>query len=428
LRTLFNTFYFFILGLSLLHGQDISLLHSKGKIPSTYINPALPLDNTFNLGLANINFYSEKGGPVISDLTSKNNDGSLYIDIKNLDDIKAFNYYLEYDIRTLDVAFKFRPFTIMAGHGFRSSANITIAPDLIQILKDGNAPYIGQHLELGPNINVLAFNELYLGLQKAIGRFTLGARAKLLFGTSSVYTERSHIGFTTLEEYYQLQFDNDYLIRSSSFLKYDALDDITIDYTQFTFDNLFYNNRGFAVDLGAAFDVSEHLTLTASALDLGYIKWDYSPRKYELTGEYTFEGVDIIDYLEDSTLTITDTLYNLLDVKSSQEKYSTTLNKNFTLGAAYTIHGWSFNALYQLQYRFDERNHRFSVSAAKKLGILDIGAMYSMNKNNFKAFGIYTSLYLKPVYVYASTQDILGLLNPLDARNISFRFGASLQF
>ncbi|MBK8670398.1 MAG: hypothetical protein IPN89_13495 [Saprospiraceae bacterium] len=412
-------------------GQDISLLHLQGTMPGTFINPALILDKKINVSLAQIYLSLGTDGPSLNTLTSKNTSGQRYIDIKKLSgNLDSYhNVFFANDIRTLDVSIKAGGIAWMAGHGFRSSANVRYPRGLVELAAQGNAAFVGQTIQVGPTFDVLAYNELYLGAQRTLGNFTLGVKAKLLYGTSSISTERSDVLLTTKADYYQLELKNDYLIRSSALFRYSSLDSITVKYTGFTFDNLFYNNRGFALDIGASFKINKQITISASALDIGSIKWDFFPRKYTSKGTFTFEGIDLAEYLGDTTFTgIKDTLLGIIKVKSQVEEYSTTLNSTFTVAGTYDFSSsWSFNALYMLRNDYGYRNNILSVSAVKKFKYIDAGLMYRLSKGNFTSLGIYGRLKVGPVSGYVSTDNIIGLVKPFDNKSATLRIGATIQ-
>lgn len=411
-------------------GQDMTLLHLNGFMPATIHNPAMPLQKKINCSLGAISLFGGTDGPSINDITSKNNKGQRFLDFKKIpDNLDVYHdIYLDYDIRTLDIGVKIGSFALMAGHGFRSASNIRYTKDLIQLLAFGNANFIGKTLDIGPTIDVMSFNELYLGAQKTSGKFTLGIKAKLLYGASSVNTESSTMQFYTNPEFYQLEFKNDYLLRSSSLLRYNSLDSITVNYSNLTFENIFYNNRGLAIDLGVNFKINDNLNLFASAVDIGSISWDFFPRKYSSQGIFNFSGVDIVDYLSDSTLSVKDTLLGLLDVKSSIEQYSTALNSTFSVGGSYINGKWMFNGLYQMRNRFGFRNHTLSLSAVRQISVFDLGLQYIMLKNSFTNIGIYGRLRMGPFSLYMSTDNLVSIFRPLDANSASARIGTTLQF
>ncbi|MCZ2102200.1 MAG: DUF5723 family protein [Chitinophagales bacterium] len=410
--------------------QNTPYYHLRGYMPATWVNPAIPLEKTINISIASVNVGLNTDGVAIQDLTSKNSEGNRYIDLKKIENFKRGKYdiYVDNDIRTIDAALKLGSFAIMAGHGFRSSANIGYNTDLIQLLAYGNAPFIGKTLDIGPSVDVLAYNELYLGLQKQFGALTLGGKAKLLYGTSALYTESSTMQFTTLDEYYQLQFNNEYLIRSSSLFKYQALDDVTVDYSGFTFDNFFYNNRGFAFDLGAHYQATDQLSLSASLLDVGSITWDFSPRKYESKGSFTFEGVDIINFIEDSTLSVKDTLLDLIDVTSSTEAFKTQLNRRLLIGGSYVMDTWSFEALYQMHRRYGKDWHQLSLAAYKRISFLDLGLLYTIHKNDFSSVGLYGGIKLKPLQLYVAADNIIRVFSYERAKNARVTAGLTIRF
>ncbi len=425
---------FFGLIVMLAFGQGLAqyapYYHLKGYIPATWVNPAIPLNNTVNINLTGVFAGLGTDGLAISDLSSKTESGSRYLDIKKINQIKNGNYSLNFenDIRTLDLGIKFGSLAFMAGHGFRSSVNMGYNSDLIKLLANGNGPYIGKTLEIGPSVNVTAYNELYLGAQAQISDLSLGVKAKLLYGVSSIYSESSKMQFTTLDEYYQLQFVNEYVIRSSNLLRYRALDDITINYSGFTFDNFFYNNRGLAVDVGIHYKINDQISISASALDIGKINWDFSPRKYESKGTFTFEGVDIINFIQDSTLRVQDTLLSLIEVTTASEKYSTSVNSRYLIGGSYEMDSWSFRVLYQLYCSEIQNQHQLSLSAFKSISFLDFGLLYTLQRNDLSNVGIYTGIKLKPIQLYVSANNIINLFSYEKATNTGVLAGLTLQF
>ncbi|MBC7884617.1 MAG: hypothetical protein H7X99_04040 [Saprospiraceae bacterium] len=413
------------------NAQDIGLLNMHGYLPATYLNPGIALEKKFNLSLAGINVLIGTDGPAINQITSRNSSGQRYLDVNKLDNnLEAYhNIFFENDIHTLDLSFKVGGLVLMTGHAFRSSGNFRYPKGLIQIAAQGNAAFTGQTIEIAPFVDINAYNELYLGLQNSFGPLTVGIKGKLLYGVANVTTEKARIGFSTNEEFYQLQFDTDYLVRSSALFRYNSLDSITFDYSGLSFDNFFYNNRGFAFDIGASLNLGDKLSLSVGAVDIGKINWDFSPRKYTSQGSFSFDGVDVLEYLGDSTsISISDTLIDLLEVKQVFENYSTSLKATITLGATYTLNNvWSFNSLLLFQDNINSKRTTWSVSAVRKLSIFDLGLQYTVSKNNFSDIGLFAKINLGPVSAFASTNNIFGLLRPFDNKSAGVRLGAVLQ-
>lgn len=422
--------FLFLLSFRLV-AQDISLLNLHGQLPSTYLNPGLKVDKKFNISLAGVNVLLGTDGPSINKITSKNSEGKRFIDIDKLDQsLNPYqNIFFNNDIHTIDVSLKLGSAMVMAGHAFRSSGNIRYPQGLINIAAQGNAAFIGQTIEIAPFVDVNAYNEIYIGLQKSFGSLTLGVKGKLLYGVANIQTDKANIGFTTDPEIYQLSLQTDYEIRSSAFLRYNSLDSITADYSGFAFDNLFYNNQGFAFDIGASYEVNEKFIISASMIDVGKINWDFFPRKYTSKGNFSFDGVDILDLLVDSTsISIQDTLIDLLKVTEQIENYSTTLPGTYTLGASYQWgEKWRFNGLLLHQRSNNNSRNLLSLSAVRKISIFDLGIQYTMTKNNYSGLGVFGKVKLGPIYAFASTDNIIGAFKPYDSRSASVRVGATFQ-
>lgn len=412
--------------------QDISQLHQQGRLAGTFLNPGLPLEKKWNLSLANIGISLYTDGPSINGITSRNAAGERFIDVTKLPANLADNYNIGFlaTARTLDIGLKLKQVTIMAGHRFSSVSNVRYTGSLLALAAQGNAAFIGQQLQIGPSLDASAYNEVYLGAQKTINNFTLGVRAKILYGTASLLTEESDMLFTTKSEYYQLELKNNYILRSSGLLRYYDVDDITIDLPSFSFDNFFYNNRGLAIDLGVAFKAGDKLLFSASALDLGSIKWDFFPRKYTSVGTFKYDGLDIIKYLGDTTqIAVADTILQNIKVESGLEPFKTLLNNTFTLGARYAINSsWDANLLYMLRNEFGIRKHYLTISTVKKISFLDLGLQYSISKNNWTSLGFYTSLKAGAFSCFASTENLPGLVKPFGTKRASLMIGASVQF
>ncbi len=417
----FNTFSF---------GQDITLFAQKGNMAGTLLNPAFSLDKKFNIVLGSFNAEIGTDGPSLHSITSKNSDGSRFLDKSKFD--KNFesenNLYTQFELRTLDVGMKLGTWGILAGHGFKIQSNFSFSEDLAQLLFLGNAPFIGQNLSVGPSLDVLAYNEVYLGAQKTVGRFTVGGKLKLLYGTVNTYTEKSNIQFTTDEEYYRWDFDTDLLVRGSGTIAYNSIDNVNYTVPEFSFENFFYNNRGWAFDLGVVFKPTENLTFSASALDIGSIQWDFFPRKYTSRGKFSFDGLDIFDISEVTENSLIDTLNQLFKVSQQIEEYNTPLNSTFALGASYVQNKWTYSALYQLRHNFGYRRNIVSLSAVRQFKFLDLGMQMMGNKNDFLNIGVYSNVNLKYFTFYVAVHNLVYGFDWTKSNNFSLRGGATIQF
>ena len=58
-------------------------------------------------------------------------------------------------------------------------------------------------------------------------------------------------------------------------------------------DYFFNGNRGVAIDAGVVYDPDEITQVTASIIDLGFIRWKKNANNFDATGNYSFNGTDL---------------------------------------------------------------------------------------------------------------------------------------
>lgn len=412
--------------------QSASFLLLKDHLPATFINPSIPLEKKINVSIACLDTNFDTDGWTIDQLTSKNSAGSRFIDIKNIDQnsTRQAHIFGLVDIHTLDLGIGFGDFTFLSGHAFRSFGQLQYSESLVELLSKGNAPFIGKTIDIGTAANILSFNEIYLGGQYRTENLSFGAKAKLLFGSGSLKTDRSYAAFTTNPDIYQWNLETDYILRSNGLLNYQNLDSVSFDLNSFSFDNFFSGNKGFGIDAGLSWKLDEKLSLFAGISDFGKIFWDTNAKKYSSKGNYTFEGIDLIDLLgDDQNISISDTLIDIVKLKSENEMYTTNLQTRYHIGGFYSLNDrLTFNALYSIQNRFGNLAHQLFLSGAIKIAFLQAGISYNIAKNNFTSLGLFGKLKAGPFSIYLHTENIFGILNPTKSKNAGIQFGTTLQF
>lgn len=104
---------------------------------------------------------------------------------------------------------------------------------------------------------------------------------------------------------------------------------------------LFMKNRGLGIDLGVNFKPVEVLTLSASIIDLGYIKWNDFVHTATLTGSLTYEGIEWNGANDTATTNfldhLLDTIKSNFEVTGSSEPYKTNLGPKLYLGASLAL-------------------------------------------------------------------------------------------
>lgn len=413
-------------------GQDISLFSLGNTLHKTYINPAANLDDKWNISLGNIHVELLTDGPTFDQLTAKNAQGKRYIhpdkwqnNVKDVNLVSA-----AFQLHTLDLGVKLGNWTFMAGHAFRTAGTLTYTDDLLKLVANGNGPYINQTLEIGPVMDYMVFNELYIGVQKKFNRFTVGVKAKGLFGVSNFRTDEPKINYKTRNEFYQWEFDVDYSVRSSSALRIDDITNITFNPSGFTFDHFFYNNLGLAFDIGVNMELSSKFNIFWSALDLGFIKWDYLPRNYVSKGKYTFEGIDPITYINDTSgFNFKDSITQFIPFTTTNEEYTTTLNNRFYLGGSYVMSdAWSFFGLVRFNRSFAKSNAQLSLSAIRSWKWVETGLSYTVTNGNLFNLGALLRFKINPLSAFVATDNVIGLFSLFDQKLANVRGGIHVAF
>ena len=133
-------------------------------------------------------------------------------------------------------------------------------------------PYIGETLDVGPELLLQSYHEVYIGASYQMSNITLGARIKLLSGINDISTDNASIKLTTEEEIYQLRVESDYVLNTTGIVDYNGIKDVDIDADKLLdelFSNFLGDNIGLAFDFGLDWKVNDKFNISASILGLG---------------------------------------------------------------------------------------------------------------------------------------------------------------
>lgn len=177
-------------------------------------------------------------------------------------------------------------------------------------------------------------------------------------------------------------------------------------------------------------ELSKKLNIFWSALDLGFIEWNFLPRHFVSKGKYVFEGIDPITYISDTTgFDFKDSLSQIIPFTTYNENYTTPLNNRFYLGASYDMSdAWSFHGLVRFHRSFAKSNTQLSISAIKKWKNLQVGLSYSVTNGNLLNFGSLIQVRIKPVSAFIATDNVLAIISIFDQKLANIRAGLSLDF
>jgi hypothetical protein len=436
-------FLFFLLALfasSVVHAQiDLSTYTLSDTWQANQLNPAfgarfsglqIGLPGVRNdLGLSNLTF---------NDFVRSESDGN-YVDadvaIAQLDPLD--NVLTErLDLETVGVGIGLGGFFVSLQHRLRYVAYVNFPQTLPQLIWQGNAQFIGQTIDFGPDFELNGYHEIALGGALPLGEnLRLGARVKLLSGIANTSTSSSELRLTTGEDNYDLLVEGDYRVNASGALQYNGFEDLGLDFPfgRVSSDKLLGSNTGLAFDLGVDAQFGA-LELSASVLDLGgQIDWDKEVNNYTIDAARSYQGLDVVrDIFEDSLSFggILDTLQREYEPTESSTAFSTELSTKYYFRIGYrlteqlTIGGIFFGE----QYR-----GAFDPAAAltgnyQVNNRLQVGALLAFRRDNFDNLGLNLAYRLGPLQLILATDNVITVFTPKNSTQTSLRVGASLNF
>ena len=239
----------------------------------------------------------------------------------------------------------------MSGHVSSSNA---LPSDLFKIPE--NFFPDGTRLDFSPlRTQTIGYMQFLIGYSHKVNdRLSIGVNVKPLLGQAAVATKIQKFMLNTGEQQWDADVKGN--IYSSApidvTLKDDNRDKIdNIEFRDFNDyevrDWINYgadvNNPGIAIDLGAAYQINERFTVSASLNNLGFISWKKDLNSMSFDGRYPFTGVyhDVSKDYEDEDQNYFEDLLNELedavDYRMQHDKFTTPLAPVLHVGASYSL-------------------------------------------------------------------------------------------
>jgi hypothetical protein len=417
--------------------QDMMSLHLNGLYGSTFLHPGLKLEKKINFSLYDRAISGGIKGKSLGEYLTKVGTGKYELTNVGYESKRFDELFLHGDINTVGLSVRVTDFHILAGHNIRAKSAFGFPSDLVELIYRGNGDYIGKTLNIGPDLNVLSFNELYLGFQKNWGKLTIGAKAKALSGIAVAKTISNKLDLTTSNDNYNITIDSDIEIESSGVITVEDtssqnVDDLIFDFNPFGGSGFFKKNSGFGLDLGASYDISEKLTLSVGITDIGKISWDHNASVYRSNGKFEYKGLDIAEFLENENAeySLEDSIRSLLNIKRTNSQFSTPIGSNFIFSAVFRPSDkWSFYGLLQSRGSLSLRKNQLVLAASRRISIFDVGLQYAaQSTDSYTNFGVNLIMHVGPIKLYASTDNVVSIFDPINSRYATLRVGLNGRF
>jgi hypothetical protein len=334
----------------------------------------------------------------------------------------------------------------------RVDGNIYYPGDMVRLLLTGTEE--GETYQFdGGALDLSAFDEISAGWSgEILHNLQVGVRGKMLFGVGNLTTTQSQLELTTSEDVWNIR--SDMMFNASlpfAEVQYDGdgnVEDIVLkddieNFNAWKLPKYMFNARNFGlgIDLGVNYRPMHELLLSASVLDIGYIRW--KDEVHEMTYNTTFdykglevnpfeipEGVTFGEHLDSLINETVDSLSSFL-VVTPGNFYSHRINTKLYLGASYHVTPKiSFGLLSRTDFLKDKVNQQFTASANLTTGrMLNFTLSYSYMNAYFKNIGAGVSLNLGPFNMYVMSDNALNVLFwPHEVKSVNLWFGMNLVF
>ena len=414
--------------------QELGLHFMRDVFQSSKTNPAFTAQSKIHFSLPGTYYNISHTGASYNDVVITNEYGENVLDIGAVIDQMEDQNQLFTNVETETFAFSIgiKNLKLSFNHAIKFNAFLDYPKELVELAWNGNSQFVGEMISIGPDFQAFAYNEFGIGAAMDISGISAGARLKILTGIGDLSSERTKAEVYTDPDVYQLTFNTDYLINTSSFFTYDGGKEFEIDFGNVSFNDVFASNLGTAIDLGASFKVN-NIDFSASIIDLGFISWKKNTVNYHSQGTYTYEGVDISGIVRGDSISFAgalDSIGEILDFKESHNDYSTMLPTKIYLSAMYSLGTiWDFGGLFYTEMYRGKVYPSFAASARAKFGnILSIGASYAVRNKTYDNLGLNATVRLGPVQVFVVSDNVISSFRPYNSRNANLRLGLNLMF
>jgi hypothetical protein len=421
---------------------DVTLPSLRRVYQSSYINPAFVPRYKVSVGLPVLSgFYlnNTRSGFTVRDIIdSKDSEGLIDLNkFHSRINGKSIGVNTLNQIDLLHVGFAVGKLHVGFNSALKTQSSQAFSKDFIGFLVNGNSYFKGKTASFdGIELYNMSYLENGLLLARKFNRLSVGVRAKYLQGIAVTTTNNLRFAVTVPENSYdpmtvsvggEVNTAGIPLLTDSVTGKPANDDD-----REFQPDNLLkFQNSGFAVDLGIAYEVLPNLQVYASVTDWGGINWKSTPYNYKLNNaDVTFGGFSY-DHLDNPSQRsdYTDSLVDLLKQSTISDKgFRTALRTRYFLGADYDLTLRDrVGFLIQGQQNPASFDKAYTISYTRKVGSnWDLTANYSIFNNTYANVGFGTAVKFGAFQFYLVQDDILIYLRPQYAQTLYLRFGFNL--
>lgn len=439
--------------------ESNTLKFMKGMSQSDLFNPALHNDSSKVVigfpGLSGVGFDFSSGFS-IDDVVHKGTGSladSLVVDLDRfynaLGKTNSVQQHLSVPLFYLGIRGK-RSF-LSFGISEKEIAQFSFDRNLVGLIKDGNAPYMGKNLDLGDlDVDAVQYTEFALGYSADFlkRKLTIGVKAKALYGRMAMQTERLNLRIETAADGSSLNLNSDINVNISApvTLEFDqegvftGINTEDIEPTDYIWQK---ENSGLAFDLGAVLKLNSRITLSASILDLGKVSFKNNLHNLSYRSDYKWEGIDFSNSIDESAANYVDPSDLVDEELKKLEKSFTPKRSDFSsnsfqvslptrvyLGGTFKLTNKIDVGVLDRMISYDDISYNTVVLSANTMlgNFLSLSGSYSINSSSENSIGAGMSFRLGFMQLYVVADNVQAAVDPTMTQHVNAQFGMNFLF
>ena len=266
------------------------------------------------------------------------------------------------------------------------------------------------------SVSSSVFSEVAAGYSHKLNdKLSIGGKFKFLLGHANVYTDFYDLDMKGSED--EWHFKGDASIHGSvpglRFVPNDEHQFGEVEYDKDQPIKSFVKPRGhgMAIDFGMNYQILPELKVSASVLDLGFVRWKKDLLQVDVKGDFVYDGVQF-DINDDSTKYYKhygEELEEMYKINDDPDKYSSALATKLNVGAEYSF--WEDRVgvgLLSTTYFFRRTAwEEFVLSTNfRPCSFVSLSLSYNMFDGEWNNLNAGVNMNLGPVNLYASVDHI----------------------
>lgn len=428
----------------------------KSSTVRTLQNPAFRPERGFVsipvLGMVSPNF-STNGISLDQIIYPKGNGSVLFLD-PSVDANRFLNGLKDVNQLNAGVSMSILSAGWYSGKGFwtvdlsvKTLANVGIPKSLFEFAKRGNGPD-GQTYDIKDvNLYGEGYAEASVGYSRPINdKLTVGGKLKYLAGMGSFEANIDHLRAVMNDGLWDITTQGTLNASVKGLTPETDVDNEGKEYiSSFEFDTPGIAGYGFGVDLGASYQLTKDITLSASVLDLGFIRWGKDSNVHgAASGNYKFDGFDMEveggngskpkPSLSEQFDGLTEDLQDLFRFRQQNPQARTTrLRTTLNIGGEYEMldHKLGFGLLSSTRFYTPKAYTELTASANyRPIHWFEAALSYSFVHSDFKTFGLALNFSPSWINFFVGTDYMLTKINaesiPVSSSAVNAYFGISV--